>query len=100
MATRPGDLFLRLLVRVEKEFYEIQRYFIHRADSQPIFMETIGSTPLERSDKSESFMIVTSASDIGLVDIHDHRPWVLSNETAGGRICEDAAIKNGRGDCP
>lgn len=62
----------------KKEGETKQPYFIHRADGQPIFMAAIGSTPFERSDEAEGFLIVTSAADKGLVDIHDRRPLVLT----------------------
>lgn len=76
-----------------------QPYFIHRADGQPIFMAAIGSTPFERGDEAEGFLIVTSAADKGLVDIHDRRPLVLSPEAArewmrqhvGGKEAEEIA---------
>jgi putative SOS response-associated peptidase YedK len=45
-------------------------------------MAAIGSTPFERGDEAEGFLIVTSAADKGLVDIHDRRPLVLSPEAA------------------
>ncbi len=45
-------------------------------------MAAIGSTPFERGDDAEGFLIVTSAADKGLVDIHDRRPLVLSPEAA------------------
>jgi len=51
-------------------------------DGQPIFMAAIGSTPFERSDEAEGFLIVTSAANKGLIDIHDRRPLVLSPEAA------------------
>lgn len=57
-------------------------FFIYRADGQPIFMAAIGSTPFERGDEAEGFLIVTAAADQGLVDIHDRRPLVLSPEAA------------------
>ncbi|HFZ2392395.1 SOS response-associated peptidase family protein [Klebsiella aerogenes] len=57
-------------------------YFIHRADGQPIFMAAIGSTPFERGDETEVFLIVTAATEKGLIDIHDHQPLVLSPEAA------------------
>ncbi|MBZ7247851.1 hypothetical protein FMK74_19005 [Klebsiella pneumoniae] len=56
-------------------------YFIHRADGQPIFMAAIGSTPFERGDETEGFLIVTAATE-NLIDIHDHQPLVLSPEAA------------------
>lgn len=83
----------------KKEGDKKQPYFIHRADGQPIFMAAIGSTPFERGDEAEGFLIVTSASDKGLVDIHDRRPLVLSPEAArewmrqdiGGKEAEEIA---------
>lgn len=59
-----------------------QPYFIHREDGKPIFMTVFGSTPFERSDEAEGFLIGTSAADKGLVDIHDHSPLILSPEAA------------------
>ena len=40
-------------------------------------MAAIGSTPFERGDEAEGFLIVTAAADKGLVDIHGRRPRVL-----------------------
>ena len=45
-------------------------------------MAAIGSAPFERGDEAEGFLIVTSAADKGLVDIHDRRPLVLSSQAA------------------
>ncbi|KJI45140.1 SOS response-associated peptidase family protein, partial [Enterobacter hormaechei] len=70
-----------------------QPYFIHRADGQPIIMATIGSTPFERGDEAEGFLIVTSAADKGLVDIHDRRPLVLSAEAAREWMRQDLGGK-------
>ncbi|EPK7238760.1 SOS response-associated peptidase family protein, partial [Citrobacter freundii] len=80
----------------KKEGDKKQPYFIYRADGQPIFMAAIGSTPFERGDEAEGFLIVTAAADKGLVDIHDRRPLVLSPEAArewmrqdvGGKVAE------------
>ncbi|QRG80928.1 SOS response-associated peptidase [Citrobacter sp. R56] len=84
-----------------------QPYFIHRIDGQPLFMAAIGSTPFERGDEAEGFLIVTTAADKGLVDIHDRQPLVLSPEAArewmqqdvGGkeaeRIVGDGAVSGG-----
>lgn len=47
----------------KKEGDKKQPYFIHRADGQPIFMAAIGSTPFERGDEAEGFLIVTSAAE-------------------------------------
>lgn len=65
-----------------KEGDKKQPYFIYRADGQPVFLAAIGSTPFERGDEAEGFLIVTAAADQGLVDIHDRRPLVLSPEAA------------------
>ena len=45
-------------------------------------MAAIGSTPFERGDEAEGFLIVTAAADKGLVDIHDRRPLVLTPDAA------------------
>jgi putative SOS response-associated peptidase YedK len=45
-------------------------------------MASIVSTPFERGDNAEGFLIVTSAADNGLVDIHDRRPVILSPDAA------------------
>jgi len=66
----------------KKEGNRKQPYFIHRADGEPIFMAAIGSTPFERGDEAEGFLIVTAAADKGLVDIHDRRPLVLTPKAA------------------
>lgn len=62
-------------------------------------MAAIGSTPFERGDEAEGFLVVTAAADNGLVDIHDRRPLVLSPEAArewirqevGGKEAEEIA---------
>jgi len=85
----------------KKEGDKKQPYFIHRADGQPVFMAAIGSTPFERGDEAEGFLIVTSAADKGLVDIHDRRPLALTPEAAiewmkqeiDGKEAEDIAAK-------
>lgn len=62
-------------------------------------MAAIGSTPFERRDEAEGFLIETSAADKRLVDIHDRRPLVLLPEAArewmrqdiGGKEAEEIA---------
>ncbi|MDR5095737.1 SOS response-associated peptidase family protein [Enterobacter sp. EC-ML 621] len=66
-----------------------QPYFIHRVDRKPIMMAAIGSTPFERGDEQEGFLIVTAAADKGLVDIHDRRPLVLTYEAAQEWLRQD-----------
>ena len=70
-----------------------QPYFIHRKDGKPLFMAAIGSVPFERGDEAEGFLIVTSAADRGLVDIHDRRPLVLEPEAAREWMCQDVGGK-------
>lgn len=77
-----------------------QPWFIHRADGQPIFMAAIGSTPFERGDEAEGFVIVTSAADKRLDEIHSRRPLVLAPEAArewmrqdiDGKAAEEIAV--------
>ncbi|WP_045855246.1 SOS response-associated peptidase [Raoultella terrigena] len=76
-----------------KEGDKKQPYFIHRKDGQPIFMGAIGSTPFDRGDEAEGFLIVTSAADKGLVDIHDRRPLVLVPEAAQEWMRQDVSGK-------
>lgn len=74
-----------------------QPYFIHRADGDPLFMAAIGSTPFERGDDREGFLIVTAAADKGLVDIHDRRPLVLTPEAAREWMRQDVGGKEAEG---
>ncbi len=69
-----------------------QPYFIHRKDGQPILMAAIGSTPFERGDEAEGFLIVTAAADKGLVDIHDRRPLVLVPDAAREWMRQDVSV--------
>ncbi|WP_345831011.1 SOS response-associated peptidase family protein [Erwinia sp. HDF1-3R] len=55
-----------------------QPYFIYHKSGKPIFFAVIGKVPYDKQNESEGFVIVTAASDKGLVDIHDRRPLVLS----------------------
>lgn len=61
-------------------------------------MAAIGSTPFERGDEAEGFLIVTSAADKGLVDIHDRRPLVLSPEAAREWMRQDVGGERSGGD--
>ncbi len=77
-----------------KEGDKKQPYFIYRADGQPVFVTAaIGSTPFERGDEAEGFLIVTAAADQGLVDIHDRRPLVLSPEAARNGMRQEISGK-------
>lgn len=61
---------------------EKQPWYIYHKDHSPLFFAAIGSTPFERGDNDEGFVIVTSASDQGLLDIHDRRPLALRPDAA------------------
>lgn len=43
----------------------------------------------QRGEEAESFLIVTATAEKGLVDIHDHRPLILSLGTACEWIRQD-----------
>lgn len=57
-------------------------------------MAAIGSTPFERDDEAEGFLIVTAAADKGLVDIHDRRPLALTPESAREWMRQDIGGKD------
>ena len=59
-----------------------QPYFIHHKSDSPLFFAAIGHTPFERDNPAQGFVIVTAASDKGLVDIHDRMPLVLEPKAA------------------
>lgn len=63
-----------------------QPYFIHHRDKEPLFFAAIGRTPYGKvavgDENWEGFVIVTAASDRGLVDIHDRMPLVLTTSAA------------------
>lgn len=77
----------------KKEGNKKQPYYIYRKDGQPIFMAAIGSTPFERGDEAEGFLIVTAEADKGLVDIHERRPLVLVPEAAREWMRQDVSGK-------
>ncbi|WP_076386533.1 SOS response-associated peptidase family protein [Pseudomonas sp. A214] len=60
-----------------------QPYFITLKDQRPMFFAALGEVHrgLEPID-SDGFVIITAASDAGMVDIHDRRPLVLTPELA------------------
>ncbi|MGB3254277.1 SOS response-associated peptidase family protein [Buttiauxella gaviniae] len=91
----------------KKEGDKKQPYYIYRKDKKPLFFAAIGKQPFDVGDEAEGFLIVTSAADKGLVDIHDRRPLVftpkaalewLNPETTGAQASElahDAAVPPG-----
>jgi putative SOS response-associated peptidase YedK len=60
-----------------------QPYFIRLKSGEPMFFAALAQvhTGLEPHE-GDGFVIITDASDAGMVDIHDRRPVVLSPEDA------------------
>lgn len=69
---------------------EKQPYFIQHKNRRPIFFAAIGKEPFNKGNEDEGFVIVTAASEKGLVDIHDRRPLVLTPDAAIAWMNEDA----------
>jgi putative SOS response-associated peptidase YedK len=61
-----------------------QPYYIQRADGEPMFLAALTSIMRDEDAVAPGagFVIVTSAADEGLVDVHDRRPLVFSPLTA------------------
>jgi putative SOS response-associated peptidase YedK len=59
-----------------------QPYFTYRRDSSPLFMAALGHAPFDADHGGEGFVILTAASDEGLLDVHDRRPVVLGADAA------------------
>ncbi len=61
-----------------------QPYFIYHRTKDPIFFAAISRFHLNQvePDDDEGFVIVTAASDAGLLDIHDRRPLVMTLEAS------------------
>jgi len=88
----------------QKEGGEKQPFFIFHKKKEPLFFAAIGRQPYGQDHGKEGFVIVTSASNQGMVDIHDRRPLVitpdavrewLSDETSPARaeeIARDAVV--------
>lgn len=62
-----------------------QPYLIKLRSDEPLFMAALGQFQrggrLEPRD-GDGFVIITASSDVGMIDIHDRRPVVLSAECA------------------
>ncbi len=60
-----------------------QPYFIRLKDQAPMFYGVLAQvTPGFEPNEGDGFVIITAASDQGMVDIHDRRPLVLTPERA------------------
>jgi putative SOS response-associated peptidase YedK len=78
-------------------------YFIQPLDCKPLFLAGLSTIPLggEHHD-GDGFVIVTDASDAGMLDIHDRRPLVLNAEEAKQRLDPETTSEEARADqrCP
>jgi len=60
-----------------------QPYYIHLGDGAPMFFAGLAQIhPGLEPQENDGFVIVTDASDQGMVDIHDRRPVVLGPQAA------------------
>lgn len=62
-----------------------QPYFIRLKSQAPMFFAALAQVkpgPGLEANEGDGFVIITAASDSGMVDIHDRRPLVLSPEMA------------------
>lgn len=60
-----------------------QPYFIRSKNQKPVFLAALAQVHAELAPhEGDGFVIVTAASDQGMMDIHDRRPSVLSSELA------------------
>lgn len=60
-----------------------QPYFIRLKSQKPMFFGALAQVhPGLDPDEGEGFVIITAASDQGMVDIHDRKPLVLTPEHA------------------
>ncbi|WP_213992867.1 SOS response-associated peptidase family protein [Sodalis sp. dw_96] len=59
-----------------------QPYFIYHQNKKPIFLAAISRFHADALDApdEDGFVIVTAASDKGLLDIHDRRPLVMTRK--------------------
>ncbi|VTT28080.1 Gifsy-2 prophage protein [Klebsiella pneumoniae] len=62
----------------QKEGGKKQPFFICHRKKQPLFFAAIGKQPFGQDHGKEGFVIVTSSSNQGMVDIHDRRPLVIA----------------------
>ncbi|MBK4773186.1 MAG: SOS response-associated peptidase, partial [Pantoea sp. Morm] len=53
----------------KKDGDQKQPYFIYQRDKEPLFFLAIGKPPFDREHGQEGFVIVTAASNQGMVDI-------------------------------
>ncbi|WP_414693223.1 SOS response-associated peptidase family protein [Pantoea vagans] len=56
-----------------------------------MFFAAIGKAPFDEPHGHEGFLIVTAASNKGMVDIHDRRPLVLKASAVREWLSEDTS---------
>lgn len=60
-----------------------QPYFIHLKGREPMFFAALAQVhPGLEAHEGDGFVVITAASDAGMLDIHDRRPVVLAPEMA------------------
>lgn len=75
----PGDGWYEWLLEEGSK----QPYFIKPIDDRPLFFAGLSSVkPGADHHEGDGFLIVTDASDAGMVDVHDRRPLVLDPQEA------------------
>jgi putative SOS response-associated peptidase YedK len=61
-----------------------QPYFIRLKSGAPMFMAALAEVrPGLEANEGDGFVIITAASDAGMVDIHDRRPVVWDRSMRG-----------------
>lgn len=82
-----------------------QPYLIRLKTDEPMFFAALAQVHEDiEHQEGDGFVIITGASDQGMVDIHDRRPLVLAadearrwlNPTLTGAEAEQVALKDGR----
>lgn len=66
-----------------------QPYLIYHKKKEPLFFAAIGKAPYDKDHGHEGFVIVTAASNKGMVDVHDRRPLVLSADAVREWLSEE-----------
>ncbi|MEB0222182.1 SOS response-associated peptidase family protein [Pseudomonas sp. AB12(2023)] len=70
-----------------------QPYFIRLKDRSPMFLGALAQVhPGLEPQEGDGFVIITAASDSGMVDIHDRRPLVLTPDHAREWIQPDLSV--------
>ncbi|MGK3116295.1 SOS response-associated peptidase family protein [Candidatus Pantoea formicae] len=68
-----------------------QPYLICHKKKEPLFFAAIGKAPYDKDHRQEGFVIVTAASNKGMVDIHDRRPLALTADAVREWLSEETS---------